>query len=112
MPNRVEKCPLCNFEVALSSNHPHDYKCPNLHRPFSQWLGADSGYPSYPHPDERTDDNPIDLSSTLLEEDDTQGRAASDIAYAEDPIPDTSTPDTPEFGGGGDFAGGGGGDSW
>src|SRR3954468_20367804 len=110
MPNRVEKCPLCNFEVALSSNHPHNYSCPNLHRPFSQWLTTASGYPSQPHPDAPPvlDEEDDGLTSNLL-----SGLFGSNDTSSQEP--DTSTPDTPapDFGGSNDgFAGGGGGDSW
>lgn len=108
MPNRVEKCPLCNFEVALSSNHPHQYLCANLHRPFTQWLGTDSGYPVYAHPDETEPlpESPIDEESFPI-----AGTTLLNELLTED-IPDTSTPEMPEFGGGGDFVGGGGGDSF
>ena len=112
----VAKCPLCNHDVETFSNHRHSHLCANAHRPYSQWLGADSGYPVYPHPDE-TDFVPLAVAED--EEPDpilTGGFSNLVPDIPELDIPDTSTPDTSSsddtFSGGGGFGGGGGGDSW
>lgn len=113
-------CPLCNHLVAIASNYPHNHRCANAHRLYSQWLTPESGHPVYAHPDDPTEsptdmDNPnsgdaIDLTADHMV--DLQVGWTSEPEEVEVEVespPDVPNSTTETFGGGGDFGGGGGG---